>query len=88
MRSGTCPKCQGEDIIRVHAQGGVHGNGVMVGLRAVPITRYVCFACGFTEEWIESRADLERLKAKYGYERDDPARPEPGVSIEQQLGFS
>jgi hypothetical protein len=82
--SGACPKCHGEDIIRVKGTGNI----VPVGLRPMLISRYVRFRCGFSEEWLESRADLERLRAKFGYVRDEPAPPAPGVSIERQLGLS
>ncbi len=87
--TGECPKCQSPDIMRLSPRGGSpHGHLVPIGLRAVPLVRYVCAACGFTEEWIESRADLVRLREKIGLWRDDPYRPEPGVSIEDQLGLS
>ena len=32
---------------------------------AVLVTRYLCAYCGFNEEWVDDRADLEKLMAKY-----------------------
>ena len=35
-------------------------------LSAAKVTRFVCGQCGFTEEWIESPADLELLRKRFG----------------------
>ncbi len=59
----------------------------MTGLHAIPLTRYVCFGCGFSEEWIESRANLEHLRDAYGYARDDPELSAGEESIQRQLGL-
>ena len=80
--SGACPKCQGTDLIRLR------NNGIHLGMRVVPITRYVCYDCGFSEEWIESRADRHRLREKLGLARDNPVPEPPDISIEDQLGLS
>jgi hypothetical protein len=32
----------------------------------VPLARYVCATCGFTEEWVEDQADLAKIRHKYG----------------------
>ena len=33
---------------------------------AVKVTRYLCAACGFSEEWVNSADDIAKLKKKYG----------------------
>ncbi|GAA3621454.1 hypothetical protein GCM10022223_42910 [Kineosporia mesophila] len=81
--SGTCPKCQGSDLIRVVAPGNV----ITIGLRAVSITRFICSSCGFTEEWVESRGDLRRLRDKIGLWTEDPADVEAQESIKRRLGL-
>lgn len=71
MRSSkTCPKCQSTDIVRIPGIAGAFGagNNIMVGmsiLSAVKVTRYLCAACGFCEEWIDSADDIAKIKKKY-----------------------
>ena len=69
-----CPKCSAKDIIRVEGYTGGHKsveagrNVIMTGLTllsSIPVTRYVCGACGYTEEWIDDPEDLEYLKDRY-----------------------
>ena len=48
-----------------HGDGANYANFIPTGFfRSVAVHRYVCGACGFTEEWID-REDLEQLKKKY-----------------------
>ncbi|HHU55099.1 MAG TPA: hypothetical protein GXZ48_00215 [Acholeplasmataceae bacterium] len=68
--SKTCPKCDSVNIIKIPGKhyGYGAGNIIMVGLtaiKAVKVTRFVCERCGFSEEWIENKRDIDRLKAKY-----------------------
>ncbi|MBA3530717.1 MAG: hypothetical protein H0T73_02190 [Ardenticatenales bacterium] len=59
----SCPKCQSKDIIRVTSN---QNTVLSIGwFRAVAITRYVCAPCGYTEEWIESASDIEKLRRQY-----------------------
>jgi ribosomal protein S27AE len=62
-----CPKCQSGDLIKVLGNIGPHGNNIPMGFIAgtVMITRYVCGACGFSEEWIESKASIEALRKQF-----------------------
>ena len=54
-KTGVCPKCGGADIVRV--PGGVRStmdntqNFVIRGFQSAPVDRYICCACGFSEEW-------------------------------------
>ena len=67
-----CPKCGGSDIIFVPGSAGPYGNGnnIMEGLKiksiksAVPVDRYICTRCGFSEEWIDLDY-MDKLKKKY-----------------------
>ncbi len=66
-----CPKCDAEEILRIPGDIGAYGSGNniktgMIVLSSVKVTRYVCTKCGFTEEWIEHKADVEKLMKKYG----------------------
>ena len=65
-----CSKCKSEDIVRVEGSAGANGSGnnIQVGwsiFSAVPVHRYVCCECGFSEEWID-REDIPKLKEKFG----------------------
>lgn len=60
-----CPKCGGTDIIIVNGYTGPHGagNNIMTGATvysAVPVDRYICYKCGYSEEWID-RSELGKL---------------------------
>lgn len=64
--SRICPKCRSIDIVIVDGYAGAYGSGnnIMTGLSifsAVPVDRYVCCNCGYTEEWIRSE-DIEKLR--------------------------
>lgn len=69
----TCPKCNAQDIILVKGAsskfGGTIHNIIPTGMwgafTCVPITRYVCGQCGFSEEWVDSKKDLAKVRQKY-----------------------
>jgi len=68
--SNKCPKCDSEDLIRIPGQVGAHGSGnnISVGFTtfsSIKVTRYLCSQCGFTEEWIDSKGDIDKLANKY-----------------------
>ena len=69
--SKLCTKCQSNDIVRIEGQTGAYGSGnnIPIGLTmfsAVKVARFLCLNCGFSEEWIESREDLEKIRSKKG----------------------
>jgi hypothetical protein len=71
MKAHACGKCASFDVVRV--PGGRDtgnegaGNTIRAGLGiTIPVSRYVCCACGFVEDWVDSPDDLARLKRKYG----------------------
>lgn len=67
-----CPKCGGSDILFVPGSAGPYenGNNIMKDLKiksvksAVPVDRYICTRCGFSEEWIDLD-NMDKLKKKY-----------------------
>ncbi len=68
-KSSRCPKCEGADILFVPGTTGAYGTGnnIMTGatiFSAIPVDRYVCMTCGYTEEWIRTE-DLAKLRKKY-----------------------
>ena len=65
-KNRICPKCGSNDIYVIDGYTGPYGSGnnVMVGatvFSAVKVNRYICCACGFTEEWI-NREDLPKVR--------------------------
>jgi hypothetical protein len=57
----------------VPAANGPYGTGNFIPLpgslwssKRVPVTRYVCGNCGFTEEWIDDPSQLEELRQRFG----------------------
>ena len=66
---GVCVKCGSRDLLRIRGTVGPYGvgNNIMAGrtvFSAIPVHRYVCCTCGFTEEWVDEK-DLAELKEKY-----------------------
>jgi len=68
-QSHICPKCSGNDILRIEGDARAYGagNNIMAGatiFSAVLVHRYVCCRCGYSEEWID-RKDIGKLEKKY-----------------------
>lgn len=66
----VCTKCNSSDVLRILAKVGPYGTGnnIAVGypsFSAVKVTRYLCCECGYSEEWIENKDDIEILRAKF-----------------------
>ena len=67
--TGKCPKCGVADITRIEGYTGAYGagNNILTGatiFSAVPVSRFLCLTCGFSEEWVESENDLEIIRKK------------------------
>ncbi len=65
-----CSKCNSSDILRIPGKAGAYasGNNIMTGatiFSAVKVTRYLCCNCGYSEEWIDNKEDIRKLKGKY-----------------------
>lgn len=65
-----CSKCDSDTLLRIPGKhtGYGAGNIIAIGLTAINaarVTRFVCEQCGYSEEWIESKEDIQRLIAKY-----------------------
>lgn len=65
--SNIRPKCQSRDIIVVSSR---KTNSTIIPIAftmagCVNLSRHVCGACGFTEEWVHDKNDIDRLRAKF-----------------------
>lgn len=63
--SKQCPKCNSCEVkVAMGAQTGYDGiylGGRGLVKRRVVLDRYICCACGYTEQWIGSPTALEAL---------------------------
>lgn len=69
----ACVKCNSVDIRKIEGKRRFSDdvNSAKVGaFKKIYITRFVCVSCGYSEEWIEKKGDLEYL-AKKAEEPDD-----------------
>ena len=67
--SNKCPKCGSSDIIKISGHAGAYGSGnnIMVGMTiksAVPVDRYLCADCGYSEEWVDID-NIDKIKKKF-----------------------
>ncbi|VYU30152.1 hypothetical protein [Clostridium tertium] len=66
----VCPKCSSNKILRIEGTTGVYGvgNNIPAGFLkgTVNVSRYLCCNCGFIEEWVEDKSDIEKLIKEYG----------------------
>lgn len=65
-----CTKCAGEKILFIAGGSNTVGAGNNIPYGAlttshVPVNRYLCTACGFSEEWVDME-HMEKLMKKYG----------------------
>ena len=67
-KTNTCPKCSSTDVVRIEGGFESHDNRIQIDwsiFSAIPVHRYVCCNCGFSEEWLDQE-DLQKLKDKFG----------------------
>lgn len=72
MKNGNlCPMCGSREIVRIPDNPRRHASGNNIYttratlLGKIPVIRYVCCNCGYTENWVETRRDLEKLKETF-----------------------
>lgn len=66
-KNGVCPKCGSHEIVRIPDNGRYSSGNNIYTTKAtltgkIPVIRYVCCECGYVENWIDSRSDLEKIK--------------------------
>ena len=67
--SKVCPKCNSSNVIKIPCKASKMGkwnNAVIwIGLKHFDVTRYMCSECGFIEEWIDIKDDIDVIAKKY-----------------------
>ena len=71
-----CSKCGGNDIYFVGGDSGAYGVGNNIPLSSIgrawnniPVDRYVCGNCGFSEEWIDYKYLTQLKNSKVAHKR-------------------
>lgn len=70
--TSQCPKCGGREVIRVpdrplrHASGNNIYTSTLTLAKKIPVIRYVCAGCGYTENWVETPGQREELRRAFG----------------------
>jgi predicted nucleic-acid-binding Zn-ribbon protein len=69
--TGKCPKCGSTDMIRIPRNSLFRelGNNIRTGFfatSAVCPARFLCGNCGFLEDWVEAKSDIEKIRKKFG----------------------
>ena len=62
-----CKKCESADILKIEGKqmiGETINQLRTTILESIPVTRFLCSDCGYTEEWVENHLDLKRMKRK------------------------
>ena len=69
--TGRCPKCGSLEVVRVpdHPGRWASGNNIYTTratlLGKIPVIRYVCCRCGYVENWVERREELEIIRRAF-----------------------
>ena len=70
--TGKCPKCGSANIIRVPDNTRRYGSGNNIYTSKVtlfgkiPVIRYVCYDCGYVENWVENHEERNELMRAFG----------------------
>ena len=68
--NNKCAKCGSSNILKIAGKQGLYGTGNIIPIestfirKSVKVNRYVCCACGFSEEWIDMQ-DIPLLEDKF-----------------------
>ena len=71
LHTHTCPKCGSKDILRIPDNPGRYASSNNIYttratlLGRIPVIRHVCADCGYVENWVEGRGQLEKLRRAF-----------------------
>ena len=66
-----CPVCGSAEIIRVPDDAHRYlAHRICITrfatVKRIPVARYVCYDCGYLENWVENRHEREEIKRAWG----------------------
>ncbi len=71
MNMKRCPVCDSTDIVRVPDDAHRYlANSICITkfamVKRIPVARYVCCACGYVENWVETPREREEIRKAFG----------------------
>lgn len=61
--NNNCVKCSSSEVYIVPAHKNHYGGTVGKGIIMVALVRrHLCLSCGYSEEWVSEKKDLEEIK--------------------------
>ncbi|MCI8802595.1 MAG: hypothetical protein HFG01_04550 [Oscillibacter sp.] len=71
MNMKRCPVCDSTDVVRVPDNAHRYlANSICITrlatVKRVPVARYVCCACGYVENWVETPREREEIRKAFG----------------------
>lgn len=69
--TAACPKCSSRDVVRVPDRPGRYasGNNIYTSTLTlsgkIPVIRYVCCTCGYTENWVETQQERDEIRRTF-----------------------
>jgi predicted nucleic-acid-binding Zn-ribbon protein len=62
--TGKCPKCGTTQIVAIASPSGAYNEIKVDASHATSVTRYVCTACGYIEQYVADKAGLGKLSER------------------------
>ena len=67
--SGKCPKCGSDKVALIRSKLGTYNQIKTDFSSSVDVTRYICTACGYMEQYVANEKALQDLSSKIGSEK-------------------
>ncbi len=66
-----CPKCHSKNIVRVPDNAHRYlANSIAITnvawVKRIPVARYVCYDCGYVENWVETQSERDEIRRTFG----------------------
>ena len=66
MKSGKCPKCGSAEIAQIPSELGTYNQIKLDTFTTAHLTRYICTACGYMEQYVAEEGALQKLREGRG----------------------
>lgn len=60
-----CPKCGSTDIVRIDGKDDRFKRIRLNSENEIFMSKYLCQNCNYSEEWVDTKEDIEKLKKIY-----------------------